>query len=232
MFDNKQFSRKCPRCENIIFHTELNNCNYANKIGRLCRVCVNVGRKCSEESKKKMSLVKLGKPLTEQHSKNISKSLTGIKKRPHTEEAKKRMSLAKRPTVTEETKKKLRISAILQHKNNGKSFPSVDKGATDYFNKLNETNQYHIIHPNFEIKELGYFLDGYDPVTHSAFEYDTKSHDNKKYRDNDFKRQSNIITHYENIGMPLKHFYRIHQTVFGEYYMEDVLTKNLTKEDK
>lgn len=59
----------------------------------------NLGRKFSEETLKKMSLAKKGKPLTDEHKKNIAKSQSGENHpwygRKHSEESKKKISDAR-----------------------------------------------------------------------------------------------------------------------------------------
>jgi hypothetical protein len=125
--------------------------------------------------------------------------------------------------VSSDTKRKLRIAAIKQHRENGVSFPSIDVGATEYFDFMNEYNGFHIQHPNIEIPELGYFVDGYDPTLHAIFEYDTKSHNSGRCKKKDLERENEIIAHFNYIYKPLKHFYRVNRTGFGEQGLKDVL---------
>ena len=56
MNNTKQYSRKCPNCEKEIFHTELNNCNFAHKLKRICKSCAQKNKVFSVETKHKMSL--------------------------------------------------------------------------------------------------------------------------------------------------------------------------------
>jgi len=127
-------------------------------------------------------------------------------------------------TLSNETKRKLRLLTISQHRQNGVSFPSVDAGATEYFDNMNLHNGFHIQHPNVEIIELGYFVDGYDKELHAIFEYDTKSHNSGRYKKKDLERQQEIIAYYESNGTPLNAFYRINRTGVGEEGMKNVLT--------
>src|ERR1019366_255936 len=98
----------------------------------------------------------------------------------------------------------------------------VDRGATEYFNRMNSENGCHIQHPNVEIKDLGYFVDGYDPMAHAVYEYDTPYHSKPCKRQHDLKRQNEIVQYYNGIGHPLNAFYRINQTGFGEQGIENV----------
>jgi len=124
----------------------------------------------------------------------------------------------------EETKRKLRVCAIKQHRNNGVSFPAIDHGALEEFARLNMAG-FHVQYPNFEIVKLGYFLDGYDAILHAVFEYDTPIHLRPVIRSNDLKRQQRIIRHFESTGQPLKAFYRINATGVGEPGMKNVLVE-------
>jgi hypothetical protein len=101
----------------------------------------------------------------------------------------------------------------------------VDRGATEFFNNLNQTQGFHIQHPNVYFPELGYFADGYDPILHAWFEYDTPSHLTLKYRVKDVKRQQEINDHFISIGKPLSAFYRINETGRGEPGMKKSVLK-------
>lgn len=209
-----EYTRKCPKCNREIFHRTERALYLASWRNSLCRSCSQKGHKVSKEARKKMALAKIGKFLSKEHAHKISVSHKGEKHpmwgKHHTEEMKRKSSIShKGQKPTEETKRKLRIKAIEQHKKNGISFPAIDKGATNYFNNLNENEGFHIQHPNIEIKDLGYFVDGYDPMLHAIFEYDTKIHNNRKYKEKDLQRQWEIIKYYESIGNPLSHFFRI-----------------------
>jgi len=47
----------------------------------------------------------------------------------------------------------------------------------------------------FYIKELGYWLDGYDKENNVVYEFDEKYHDNQKQKQKDMVRQQDIINH-------------------------------------
>lgn len=86
--------------------------------------------------------------------------------------------------------------------------PRIDAGATELFDALNKCGL-HIFHPNIHIDEIGYFVDGYDPFTHTVYEVDTKCHLPPSKKDKDMVRQNNIISHFVSIGKPLNKFIRI-----------------------
>lgn len=221
---------------------------WKNTEGRWCKRCPScnmevVGKDGSTTTKFNVShsiiknkvchsCIKIGKPTwSSLHKAEFGKSISG-KNHPfygkhHTDafiqRQKQRVSGTK---LSDETKRKLRVLTIEQHRKNGISFPSVDTGANEYFDNMNLYNGFHIQHPNIEIKDLGYFVDGYDPILHAVFEYDTKSHNSGRYKKKDLERQQEIIRYYENAGTPLNAFYRINRTGVGEEGMKNVLITN------
>jgi len=70
------WNRNCPKCDKIISYKNEESFYRAKKKNTLCLSCVQVGRKLSEETKKLMSKSKLGK-----------------KRTPHTEETKKKIGM-------------------------------------------------------------------------------------------------------------------------------------------
>lgn len=118
---------------------------------------------------------------------------------------------------------KLRRATADHHAQYG---PGVDVGASEFFNSMNLYNGFHIQHPNVHFPKLGYFADGYDPNLHAWFEFDTPCHRWSKYRSKDSKRQSKIISHFNRIGNPLIHFFRVNRTGAGSSGMIDILAIN------
>jgi len=134
--------------------------------------------------------------------------------------ARKRMNPQGR-TYPEAAKQKQRERIAIRMMSLGIA-PRIDKGATEYFNQLNEMG-YTIYHPNIYVDGLGYFVDGYDPFRHIVFEFDTPVHKYPSKKKEDLHRQSNIINHFKTIGNPLKMFIRINDTGRGEEGMVNVL---------
>lgn len=100
-----------------------------------------------------------------------------------------------------EIKKKLRISKInrinLNINENHQIMPFYNKRACEYFNDLMKQNNCFIKHAEnggeYYIKELGYFVDGYDNENNIVYEWDEKQHFRKnKLRDEDILRQNEI----------------------------------------
>lgn len=215
-----KWCKKCPSCQRTVVGkdgsvTTKFNVSHSIIKGKVCHSCI-----------------KIGKPTwSSTHREEFGRSISGDKHpfygKHHSEEMKKKQAernLGRKSS--DETRRKLRILTIEQHRNNGISFPSIDTGATEYFDNMNLHNGFHIQHPNVEIKDLGYFVDGYDPILHAVFEYDTKSHNTGRYKKRDLNRQNEIIEYYKNTGTPLSAFYRINRTGFGEQGMKDILTTN------
>lgn len=145
---------------------------------------------------------------------------------------KQRLSNAHVGKITnDDTKCKLRIAAIEQHRRNGISFPAIDKGSNNMFQFLNMYYGLHIQYPNIELKELGYFLDGYDAITHCVYEYDTKCHLTSRCRKRDTIRQQEIIDYYKVRNIPLTAFYRINATGVGAFVMQDIINNKTVSID-
>jgi len=172
-----------------------------------------LGKKHSDISIKKMSLSHKGHKHTDHQRKQISKSCMG------------KPCWLKGKRQSAETKNKIRISVANRILSLGYA-PGIDKGATEYFNQLNKMG-YNIVHPNVYVDTLGYFVDGYDPIRHIVFEFDTPIHLRPNSIKKDLIRQNNIINYYKIIGKPLKGFIRINETGMGEDGMIDVLKGEL-----
>jgi hypothetical protein len=101
--------------------------------------------------------------------------------------------------ASEETKRKLRLRFIENLKETNKKFhPPYNRKACEYFNLMMQDSDFFIQHAmnfgEFHIKELGYFVDGYDAENNIVYEWDEKRH----YEDNitiekDLRRQSQIM---------------------------------------
>lgn len=102
----------------------------------------------------------------------------------------------KRTPHSEDTKRKMRISASerMQDRNlkagiNPKACAEIDK-----FSKLEGYNVKHGLNGGeYYVKELGYFLDGYDREQNVVIEYDELHHQLPSIKEKDEKRQKEII---------------------------------------
>ena len=96
-------------------------------------------------------------------------------------------------TPDDETRKKLRIIFIEKLKSIDKKFhPSYSKKGCEYFNKLMEETGINIQHAEnggeLHIKELGYWVDGYDKENNTVYEWDERYH----YVKNELKEKDQI----------------------------------------
>jgi len=98
-----------------------------------------------------------------------------------------------------ETKRKMRLSAIkqLKEKTRNNFAPNYNKDACKYFNKLMKENNINIQHAEnggeYHIKELGYWVDGYDTDNNVVYEWDESRHYiNGELKDTDILRQTEI----------------------------------------
>ena len=213
----KKLNSKCNSCSQIEYNIGNKNSFYGKKHTKetLEKLkLINIGKKHSEESKKKMSQNSnhykywLGKHFSEEHKRKIG--LIGKGKK-WSEKSKKKLSeIHKGKKFTNETKLKIglksRINQLKRMELLG-IMPSEDKGAKEWFEKYNkETNS------NFQSNkfiEIGYYADGYDVEKHIWIEYDTNYHKIFNRQQKDLIRQNNIIKYFEDIGNPLKAFKRV-----------------------
>lgn len=111
---------------------------------------------------------------------------------------------AKNKMYSDESQKKKRIKLLDRiskiHFNGGRVIPGYNFNACKFINILNKTYGWNMIHAEnggeFYIKELGYYLDGYDEEKNIAFEYDEPYHHfdiNGFLLKKDINRMSEII---------------------------------------
>lgn len=105
---------------------------------------------------------------------------------------------------SEESKLKRRIKMIEKlQKINCNFHPPYNPKACAYFNKIMEETGSFIQHAEnggeIHLKELGYWLDGYDQVNNIVYEFDENKHHyiNGKLCEKDILRQQNITNHFK-----------------------------------
>lgn len=210
-------SRFCPECNKILFYKCQKSFNLALDKNGICASCAkkgnrhpnfgkspwNKGKKNSQipwhkgktnvyskESLKKMSDAKKGKKMPLEIREKISKSNLGKHNR----------------KSTDDEKRKMRICAAEEFSRTGRK-RRIDSGFFEWLEKKKKEG--YNFKSDFYIKDLGYFVDGYDAEKHIIVEYDTKYHNNISQQNRDKIRQENIIEYYKNIGKPLKSFWRV-----------------------
>lgn len=193
--------RNCPECKKEIVYKNKISFNRAIKMNKKCQHCCKIGinnfkfrkkhpmlgKNHSQETKNKIRDNNIGKkkkmPLT--HSLNVSKSLINNKR-----------NKDKHYIRTDEQKKKMRLAALNRIiKINGRVQPSFNINACKIIDEYGKQNGYNFQHAlnggEFNIKELGYWVDGYDKEKNTVIEYYEKSHHKKINRDK--KRKDEII---------------------------------------
>jgi len=183
-----------------------------------------IGTALSEETCKKISNVLKGRRLrpldyvyTEKHCNAISIGKTG---KYHSEESRERCRIAQTGKIASEaTKLKHRLNRIEQLKEVGVHCPKYNKNACQYFDWLNKWMGWNGKHAmnggEFFIKELGYWIDYYEPTMNLIIEWDEYHHYvGGNLRKKDVIRQNAIMQHLRC------DFYRINEK-----------TKLLTKQE-
>ena len=150
-----------------------------------------------------------GRKLSKEHKQKLSESIKG-KNHPmygkhHSKEARQKMSVSskgknKGKTHTEETKRKLRLTAIARiERNRGQVMPNYNPVACKLIEEYGREHGYNFQHAEnggeFHIKLLGYFVDGYDVEQNVVIEVDESYH--RRQREKDKQRQQEITEHMD-----------------------------------
>ena len=104
-------------------------------------------------------------------------------------------------THTNETKQKIRLSSLktLRLKFGGGICPKYNPIACQRIDEYGKQHGFHFQHAlnggEFYIKELGYWVDGYDKKRNAAVEYYEKHHRRTKEQVRDKQRVKEIIDH-------------------------------------
>lgn len=159
------------------------------------------GKVHSEETKRKISIAQKGK----------SNSMYGVHRfgrnapnygKPHSTEVRRKMSEVQKGRATsEETKQKMRVAAIARmERNMGQVKPNYSPEACGLIEEYGKRHGYNFRHAEnggeFHVKELGYFVDGYDTEKNVVIEVDESYHyQGGKLRKKDMRRQQKIERH-------------------------------------
>jgi hypothetical protein len=141
-----------------------------------------------------------GKPRTLEEKKNISKAI---------KEGKAKSTY--RPT--EEHKRKIRLAVLESIKKcKGQVSPRYNPDACKVIDEYGKLHGYNFQHAEnggeFYIKELGYWVDGYDKEKNTVIEYYESYHHDEK-RERDVRRQKEIVEHLKCNFIILKDGYDI-----------------------
>jgi len=220
----ENYTKFCPLCKKTQIYPNKYKFKFSVDHNILCQSCCKIGKHPSEETRKKLSLAHKGNNyhLGKFHSKEskikMSISKQGEKHPMFGKRGKDSPFFGKKKSVefkekvsqslrgiphTDEHKRKIRLSTInLIQKNKlngGQLFPRYNSAACKYFDNLNKNNGWNLQHAlnggEFYIKELGYWVDGYDKDKNIVVEYDEKHHYKLSHSKKDLIRQNQIINH-------------------------------------
>ncbi len=174
------FYRKCPSCDKELSYTLKWNRDAAQRNGLMCKSCVKVGPK-NPFYKKPLPCkpINKGRKLSPETCKKISESLKGRR-------------------YSSETRRKMRLAAIRRiERAKGKCSPNYNPKACKLIEEYGKQHGYNFQHAEnggeFHIKELGYWVDGYDKEKNVVIEYDEPKHyRNGNLRVRDLERQKAI----------------------------------------
>ena len=154
-----------------------------------------------KEHCKNLSISQTGKkksPITNEHRKKLSESHKGFK---HSEKSKQKMIENFKGMTnkkhSEKTKQSMRISAIKRiEEHHGICIPNFNLQACEFFQQFDKAmetqGQYATCEGEYQIKELGYFLDYFNPQIKLIIEIDEKYHTQPKQKEKDLQRQQGI----------------------------------------
>ncbi len=182
------FIRKCPDCEKKLQYSRKDHLREAIQNKVLCKSCAQTGRMFSNE-----------------HKRNLGESLKGNKNgkgnlgKIRSEEHKRKLSeINSGKTLSDETRQKMRLSAIARiEQNHGVIFPNYNLKACKLIEEYGKQNGYNFQHAEnggeFHIKKLGYWVDGYDVEQNVVIEIDESHH--VRQQEKDKQRQQEITEH-------------------------------------
>lgn len=204
------FSRKCPNCG-----CELHYCNkyklaYAIKNNSKCNHCATngknnpmYGKHRSEETRQKQSRSVSGKnnsrygiPVRANGVPPWNKGKTNCFSKDALEKIGSGWRGKHRPPFSKEWKRKIRLARLKDlEKEFGYVYPNYNEGSISILEAYGQKNGYNFQHAQnggeVFIKELGYWVDGYDRDKNVVIEYYEKKH--LQMKDRDEQRKQEII---------------------------------------
>lgn len=203
---NPPYIKKCPECQDDMIYNNKYTYIYSVEHDKKCQTCANIGKnvgiKRTDEVKNKLSnaqikrfknpkererysTMQLGKKLSMEHKRNISEGNKG-------------------KIRSNENKKQYRISAIKRIEKNkldgNQLVPNFNPNACKIIDEYGKKTGYNFQHAmnggEFHIKELGYWVDGYDRNKNVVVEcYEKRHFKDGKLKIKDINRQTEIINH-------------------------------------
>jgi hypothetical protein len=195
---NTDFYKTCPVCFKTVFYNNLYALQNSVKNNTSCRSCSKsktnhprYGIKQSDEEKEKRNL-KL---------KGLKRNKESIKKYSLSKMGDKNPMYGNNKLKTKEHRRKIRLSCINTYKNKigidktllPRHNPIACKIIDEYGIKNGYIFQHALNGGEFYIKELGYWVDGYDKSKNVVIEYYEKEHNRQKRKEKDDRRMLEII---------------------------------------
>jgi len=171
--------------------------------------------KRSEATRKAISEALKGRVFSAEHRKNIGLSSKGRipanKGKPRSQETRDKIALKLKGTTagrknpmygkvgarkgmktSPETRRKQRISHIAHAEKTGQKWLGIGKNETQLLDQQEKIDNCKILR-QYRIKDLGYFVDGYDPINNRVYEVYERAHDAQVQKD--FERETEICNH-------------------------------------
>ena len=208
MADSLKYSRICKFCNKGVFYKTKNGMMYGIKNNKKCKSCSrtgknngNYGKSHTDKVKLMLSKLKKGTTHTEETKLKISESMKEYRKNTINpfmlDSSRKKISeYRKDKKASIKTKRKMRLSHLERiEKINGYVYPNYNPEACKIIDNYGKENGYNFQHAEnggeFHIKELGYFVDGYDGEKNVVVEYYEKHH-HKQIEKDEIRKQEII----------------------------------------
>lgn len=211
MIEKKNWIRACSDCGKELQYSNVDSLKKANRNNSACRSCAKIGSKhhmwgitLSETHKKAILKANIGRKCSDETKRKIGKANSGDNNGMKQPEARKKVSdYRKGKTLSTETKRKLRLSIINQIEqrklNGGQMKPNYNINSISILEQtakdLGIVDLQHAENGGeFYIKELGFWVDGYSKEKNIVIEYDERHHfnDDGTLNEKDIKRQDEI----------------------------------------
>lgn len=192
-----EFYKNCPKCNKVVYLKNKYCLQKSVKNNSVCHSCIdrgNVGRIQTAEEKEMRAIKLRCKKRSIDSKKKYSSSKIGNRNPRYGDHRLK----------TEEHKRKIRISCIkyLNEKlsiTNKSIAPRFNPMACKIIDEYGRQNGYNFQHAmnggEFYIKELGYWVDGYDKEKNVVIEYFENNHWHRKNKKKDLDRCYEICQH-------------------------------------
>lgn len=201
-------TKNCPTCNSIMSYSRKDSLKESIDKNRQCKKCAKKDTIPSfiEDGTISKEVLKLisktwfkngDRPVNADAKKGLTyEDIYGIKK---AKDIKDKLSSYIRTTEANEKRRAAsRLIMIERLRKINKSFhPPYNPKACQYFNQLMKESNTYIQHAEnggeFLIRELGYWVDGYDQINNIVYEYDEKHHFvNEQLLNKDVRRQQEI----------------------------------------